>query len=60
MEFIAGIIFTLVVGFIGNKAYQSYKRKQQRKAYIPPSGPRPDLPRDYPDPDQDRHHKHIP
>ena len=38
MEFLAGIIFTLFIGFIGYKIDQANKRKKTREAYIPPAG----------------------
>ena len=46
MEFVAGIIFTLLIGFIAYKIDQSVKKRKARDAYIPPSGPRPNLPID--------------
>lgn len=36
MEFLAGIIFTLVVGFIARKVWQVNERRKVRAAYIPP------------------------
>lgn len=47
MEFFYGIIFTLVVGFVGWKLYQARERRKARKAYVPPgNGGRPV--KDYP------------
>jgi len=47
MEFLAGIIFTLFVEFIGYKIYQSRQRRKDRRAQAtrragPHQGPRPD------------------
>ncbi len=44
MEFLAGIIFTLFIGFIGYKFDLAIKRKKARAAYIPPNGSRPVAP----------------
>lgn len=37
MEFLAGIIFVLLIAFIGYRVYQARKRKRTlREQYIPP------------------------
>ncbi len=49
MEFLAGVLVTLFVEFIGYEVYKSRERKKARTAYIPPAPkPRP-VPRDYSD-----------
>ena len=48
MEFLAGIVFTLFVGFIGHKINQSIKKKKAREAYVPVKTQRPI--KDFPDP----------
>ena len=48
MEFIAGIIFTLFVEFIGYKIYQSRQRRKERERM--PAGYKPQAtPKDFPD-----------
>jgi len=47
MEFIAGIVFTLLASFFIAVAYHSYERRKRNKArerYIPPASPRKPLP----------------
>jgi hypothetical protein len=50
MEFLAGVISTIVISFIGYKIFKVFERRRiVRDAYIPPSTrPRPG-PKDYPD-----------
>ncbi len=38
MEFLFGVIVTLVFEFIGYKVYQSRQKRKLRAAYIPPAG----------------------
>ena len=38
MEFLGGILFTIIALFFGYKIYQALQKRKARAEYIPPSG----------------------
>ena len=52
MEFLGGILFTLIALFFGYKIDQALKKRKARAEYVRPSGATRRTPTDYPDRNQ--------